>query len=246
MGIIKAIAYPNELTKDVTNDYYLLTQQKGTLYEDDIIRRLEVKEIATKNVNGKAFVQLFLRECAIAVAEGYNVITGMFRASVSIKGVVYSEQLGHNIAAGKLDVRVNLAAGAYAREEIGANTTVQIAEQTAPTGPVIQKVTNPVVGETDALNTGAMALIQGMRLAVRGDREEETGVIFTNVTTGDTVRIPAASLSPNSPSKLQFVLPQTVTAGEWRVAIATQATGSSTAFTKNIRMFEYPQIIVVE
>ncbi|MDR2928550.1 MAG: hypothetical protein LBV41_10215, partial [Cytophagaceae bacterium] len=34
----KVIAYPNELTKDVSNDYYLLPQSAGTLYEDDIIR----------------------------------------------------------------------------------------------------------------------------------------------------------------------------------------------------------------
>jgi hypothetical protein len=83
MGIIKATAYPNELTKDAANDYYLLPQSAGTLYDDDIIRRLEAKEIATKNVNGKAFVELFHRECAMAVAEGYSVVTGLFRASVS-------------------------------------------------------------------------------------------------------------------------------------------------------------------
>jgi uncharacterized membrane protein len=246
MGVIKAIAYPNELTRDVNNDYYLLPQSAGTLNHDDIIRRLEAKEIATKNVNGKAFVQLFLRECAIAVAEGYSVITGMFRASVSIKGVVYTEQLGHNVAADRVNVRVNLSAGAYAREEISVNTTVQIAEQTAPTGPMIQKVTNPVAGEIDTLTPGAMVLLQGMRLAVRGDREDEIGVFFTSVTSGDTVRIPAANISPNTPSKLQFVLPQTVTAGEWRVAVATQSTNTSSTFSREVRRFEYPQIVRVE
>lgn len=245
MGIIKATAYPNELTKDVANDYYLLPESTGTLYEDDIIRRLEAKEIATKNVNGKAFVELFHRECAIAVAEGYNVVTGLFRASVSIKGVVYSEQLGHNVPADRLNVRMNLSAGAYAREEIGAGATVHVAEQPVSGGPVIQKVTNPVAGEPDVLNTGAMALIQGLRLAVRGDREDETGVFFTG-SGGETVRIPAAQISPNSPSKLQFVLPAEVTAGEWRVAVATQATGASTVMTKEVRTFEYPQAIRVE
>jgi hypothetical protein len=63
MSTIKAIAHLNELTKDVPNDYYLLPDKLGTLYEDDVTRRLEAKEIATKNVNRKAFVQLFHREC---------------------------------------------------------------------------------------------------------------------------------------------------------------------------------------
>ncbi|MDR1155999.1 MAG: DUF4469 domain-containing protein, partial [Bacteroidales bacterium] len=123
---------------------------------------------------------------------------------------------------------------------------VQVAEQAAPGGPVIQKVTNPVTGEPDTLNTGAMALIQGLRLAVRGDREDETGVFFTNAYGGPTVHIPAAHLSPNTPSKLQFVLPPTVTPGEWRVAVATQTTGSSTVLAKEVRIYEYPQVIRVE
>jgi hypothetical protein len=246
MATIKATAYPNELTKDVIDDYYLLPQVQGTLYEDDIIRRLEKKEIATKNVNGKAFVQMFLRECAIAVAEGYNEVTGMFRASVSIKGIVYDEQLGRNVSADELNVRVNMTPGAYAREEISANATVQIAEQAAPSGPVIQKVTSPVTGVSNTLKAGAMVLIQGARIAVRGDREEETGVFFTHADTGVTVRIPPAHLLPNNPSKLQFVLPQDVVPGEWRVSIATQATGTSTVFAKDIRTFEYPKNIRVE
>jgi hypothetical protein len=245
MGNIKATAYPNELTKDVINDYYLLPQVKGTLYEDDIIRRLEKKEIATKNVNGKAFVQMFLRECAIAVAEGYNVVTGMFRASVSIKGIVYDEQLGRNVSADELNVRVNMTPGAYAREEISAHAAVQIAEQVAPSGPVIQKITS-VTGRNNTLRAGEMVVIQGARIAVRGDREEETGVFFTYVNTGNIVRIPPAHLLPNSPSKLQFVLPQNIVPGEWRVSIATQAGKSSTTLTKEVRSFEYPQVISVE
>jgi hypothetical protein len=244
MGVIRAIAYPNELTKDVNNDYYLLPQSAGTLHDDDIIRRMEAKEIATLNVNGKAFVQLFHRECAIAVAEGYNVITGMFRASVSIKGVVYSEQLGHNVAADRLNVRMNLTAGAYAREEIAANTTVHIAEQPVAGGPVIQKVANPIVGEPNTVNTGAMVLVQGLRLAVRGDREDAIGIFFTN--SDKTVHIPAAHISPNSPSKLQFVLPAEVTPGEWWISIATQATTSSAVLAKEAKIYAYPQPIRVE
>jgi hypothetical protein len=88
MSTIKAIAHLNELTRDVTNDCYLRPDILGTLYEDDIILRLEKKEIATKNVNGKAFVQLFLRECALAVSEGYNVVTGLFHATYSRRPVV--------------------------------------------------------------------------------------------------------------------------------------------------------------
>ena len=60
MATINAIAHLNELTKDVKNDYYLTPQVTGTLSVADIIERLRKREIATKNVDGAAFVQTFL------------------------------------------------------------------------------------------------------------------------------------------------------------------------------------------
>jgi hypothetical protein len=243
MTVIKAIAHLNELTKDVSNDYYLLPDTLGTLREDDIIRRLEAKEIATKNVNGKAFLQLFHRECALAVSEGYNVVTGLFHAAIGFRGVVLAKDLGHHVPAGQVNTHITLIQGEYAREAV-KDLTVGVAEQPAPTGPVIQSVTNPVTGLADTLNTGAMALIQGMRLAVRGDQTDDIGVYFTDA--ADTeVRVPAGLISPNSMSRLQFVLPAAVTPGQWRVKVATQATSSTHVFTKDVRVYEYPAVVTV-
>jgi hypothetical protein len=244
MVVIKATAHLNELTKDVKNDYYLQPQVKGTLYEDDIIRRLEAKEIATKNVNGKAFVQQFLAECLLALGENYNVVTSLFQASLSVKGAVYTQNLGRNIPAGELNVGVRLLQGASARNVL-RDAVVQVAEQAAPAGPVIQSVTNPTANLTDTLNTSAMALVQGLRLAVKGDREDEIGVFFTPAAGGETIRIPASQLSPNTAGKLQFALPAAVTAGEWTVAVATQTTGAAGVFTKEVRTFEYPNVVTV-
>jgi hypothetical protein len=244
MSTIKAIAHLNELTKDETNDYYLRPDILGTLYDDDIIQRLKKKEIATENVNGKAFVQTFHRECAEAVNEGHNVVTGLFHATPGFNGVVYAKDLGHNVPAGQVNARMNFTQGEYAREAL-KNLTISVAEQPAPTGPVIQTVTNPVVGLADTLDTGAMALIQGMRLAVRGDRTDEIGVCFTPVDGSAEVRIPAGQLSPNTPTKLQFVLPADVKPGEWRVKVATQSASNSRIFTKDVREYEYPNIVTV-
>jgi hypothetical protein len=246
MTTIKAIAHENELTKDVTDDYYLRPNLLGTLYTDEIILRLKKKEIATENVNGKAFLDLFFRECAIAVSEGHNVVTGLFHATIGFNGVVYARDLGHHVPAGQVDTRMNLIQGEYAREEL-KDLTVSVAEQPAPTGPVIQAVINPVIGLPDTLNTGAMVLLQGLRLAVRGTAEktDEIGVYFTS--TGGTVevRIPAGQLSPNLPKKLQFVLPAGVTAGEWRVKVATQFTSNASQFTKDVREYVYPNTLTV-
>jgi hypothetical protein len=244
MSTLKAIAHLNELTKDVTNDYYLRPKILGTLYEDDIIRRLKNKEIATENVNGKAFVQVFHRECLQAVNEGYNVVTDLFHATIGFNGVVYTKDLGHHVPAKQVNAHIALTQGESAREAL-KDLTVSVAEQPAPIGPVIQRVINPVTVISDTLDTGAMALIQGMRLAIKGEKTDEIGVYFTAADGTTEVRIPADQLSPNIPTKLQFVLPAGVTPGKWRVKVATQSTPNTSTFTKDVREYEYPNIVTV-
>jgi hypothetical protein len=242
---MKATAHVNELTKDVPGDYYLIPNRGNTLYIDDIIQRMKKKEIGTVNVNGQAFVDLFLRECAEAVSEGHSVVTGLFHAAVGFNGVVYAKDLGHHVPASQVHARMNFVQSEHAREAL-KDLTVSVAEQPAPTGPVIQAVTNPVAGVPDTLNTGAMALLQGMRLAVRGDKVDEIGVYFTSPDSSVEVRIPAGHLSPNQPGKLQFVLPADVTAGEWRVKVATQSSHSTGKYTKDVREYVYPNTVTVQ
>jgi hypothetical protein len=246
MSTVKATAHLNELTKDETDDFYLRPNLLGTLYTSEIVRRLKKKEIATVNVNGEAFVDLFMRECAEAVSEGHNVVTSLFHATIGFNGVVYAKDLGHHVPAGQVDTRMNFIQGEYAREAL-KDLAIIVAEQPAPTGPVIQAVTNPIAGVPDTLNTGAMVLLQGMRLAVKGEteKEDEIGIYFTSVDGTVQVRVPAGQLSPNTPMKLQFVLPAAVTAGEWRVKVATQSVTKSRTFTKDVREYEYPNIITV-
>lgn len=57
MTQIKAIAHVNNLTKDDSTDYYLIPQILATLGPDGIIERLRKREIATKNVDGKALLR---------------------------------------------------------------------------------------------------------------------------------------------------------------------------------------------
>jgi hypothetical protein len=240
---IKGIAHLNELTKDVANDYYVKPELKDTLRADDIIARLARREIATHNVDGKAFVTLFLKECAMAVSEGNNVVTDLFHAGIGIHGTLLSKDLGHAIPADQLDVRMHFTQGTEARAAI-TDTVVAVAEQPAPTGPDIQNVCNPTHNEPNVLNAGDMVLVQGLRIAVRGDKTEIIGVYFTPEEGGAEVFIAADRLSPNTPTKLQFVLPAAVTAGAWRVSVKTQSAVSG-AFTKDVRVNEYPFLVTV-
>lgn len=242
MATINAIAHLNELTTDITDDYYLTPQVTDTLDVAAIIKRLKDREIATKNVDGAAFVQTFLDECAAASAEGNNIVTSFFRSSIGLKGVVRAEELGHNIPADRLKISVNLTQGDNARRAV-ENAVVHAFEQAGATGPVIQSITDPTERKTDSLTLGGMALIEGMRLSLKGD-DASVGILFKKVGGSESILILPGKVSPNTPTKLQFALPAAVTEGQWKVSVTTQGS-SGGKLMKNPRTYEYPNPVTV-
>jgi hypothetical protein len=241
--ILRGIAHLNELTPNVSNDYYVKTIVLGTLYHDDIISRLDAKQIATFNVDGSAFAKHYLNECAIAVSEGYNVVTDLFHATVGTHGSILSQDLGHNIPADKVNVRINFTQGFAASAAI-ANTQVYVEELPAAKGPDVQNVMNPLYNIPNVLNIGAMVLIQGLRIAIRGDKLNEIGVHFISEDETLGVHVPVDHISPNTPTRLQFILP-VVSEGNWWLILKTQSTGATDKFTKDVREFRYPFLIQV-
>ena len=242
---INAIAHLNELTKDVTNDYYLTAQTRGTLYTADLIRRIATREIATKNVDGEAFVNLFIQECITAVSEGYNVVTDLFQASLSLQGSILAGDLGHTLPAGQVKVSISLSQNSAARKAV-ESLPVYVFEQSGATGPVIQSVITPTGDKTaNQLLPGKMVLIEGMRLAVKGE-DPSVGVLFTSVDEpSTTVLVTPADIYPNTPTKLQFTLPAEVTEGEWTVSVTTQGASHSGVYYKEPRTYVYPETITV-
>ena len=235
--ILHAVAHLNELTKDKTNDYFLLPDVAGTLSLDDIIKRLERREIAIHNTNGETFVNLVFDEIAQATLEGYNVVTNLFHTTVGLRGTVLSQDLGHNLSSDRIHLFTRFTQGVKIQELI-KNATVHVFEQPAPTGPVIQAVYNPRTPDQPNILRGAeMAVVEGLRIAVRGDKTDEIGLYFDR----DDLhfRIAPETISPNTPSRLQFVCPQ-VDTGSYTLTIKTQATTNSSVFTKEVRSYAYP------
>lgn len=263
MATIKAFAHLNELTKDVTNDYYLTPETRGTLYTEDIIKRIADREIATSNVNGTSFVGTFFDECIRALTEGYNVVTPLFRASLGLQGVVYSYDLGHTVSADRLNTSVKLTQGDDARKAV-SSLSVEIHKDPGSGAPVIQSVMDPNKKEADTIYVGNMVLIQGLNIALRGD-DPTVGITFTPAGSdsdspseiseaGDAPAVASApapvfispdKVYPNTNTKLQFTLPAAVTAGQWNVKVVSQASGNSKMTLKEPRENTYAYTVTV-
>lgn len=103
---------------------------------------------------------------------------------------------------------------------------------------------DPTEGKVNHLNPGAMVLIQGLRVAVKGE-DPANGVTFTKAgSPSTTVFIPASKIYPNTPTKLQFLLPADVTEGQWDVSVTTQSSSSS-VLLKQPRTGVYEDIVTV-
>lgn len=242
MGLIRSIAHPNEMT-DRPDDFYLTPEVTGTLTLKGVIERLRQREIATMNVNGESFVQTFLDECAAAASEGYNITTSFFQSSVGLNGVVLKSDLGSTLPASRVKVSVNLTQGTGAKKAV-ESTEIFIHEEVRAAGPVIQSVSSPESDGFDRIPLRGMVRLEGRRFAVRGDAEG-LGVIFEKEDDSTVqVVIPAKSLSPNTATQIQFGLPATVTAGNWRVMVKTQASSSS-SLVKTPRTGTYANLVTV-
>ena len=244
MAIFFAEGQDNALTERL-DDLFLNHKALGLLTPVDILNRLSARNISIVNVSGEVFIEQFFEECAIAIKEGYNISTSLFRTMISIKGVIEASQLGHNISSDTVEMKANFVGGKLLAD-FGKGDQISIAKTPVSGAPLLQKVTNPTVKKADTLNVAGMALIEGLNIAVRGDKLDEIGVFFTSLSNpATTVRIPVEQLYPNTPTKLQFVLPPAVTAGEWRVAVATQGGANNQRFSENVRVSEYGQVITV-
>ena len=234
----------NPLTQDNPNDLFLRHKSLGTLDETAILKRMEARNLSTVNVSGATFIRQFLEECALVINEGYNVNTPLFKTMISIQKVVDRSQLGHTISSDKVTLKVNFDTGKLLAD-FRKNKQISIAKNLISGAPLVQRVSDPTTKEVDVLQIGGMVLVEGINIAVRGDKSGEIGV-FLRHEDGDEIRISAERLYPNTPTKLQFVLPVEARAGEWKLSVTTQPRLSSTgSYSENLRTGEYEGVIFV-
>lgn len=246
-------AYPNTLTPDVADDYTVRVDTQSTPLTLDDIARVTAERLGEETVKIRAALQVGMEVMAQAVASGFCVSTPLCYAQPMACGVVMEHELSQPVDREKIRVYASFRQGSAMTEAIG-QAKLQLFLQPAATGPYIAGMTSAFFNEQSAaggavtrvplpMEAGGMAVITGNGLKVVG-ADPTVGVTLTSVTEPSTkFFIPAAKISPNTPKKLQFVLPAGVTEGEWTVSVTTQYAGSYQ--TKEPRTFTLPRPITI-
>ncbi|PZU80686.1 MAG: hypothetical protein DI529_16360 [Chryseobacterium sp.] len=237
---IKAYLYDNLLTKDNPNDFIARTVSE---------RSLNVKQICEVAVSrGGADVtsaamehatELFLKEMAYQLCDGYSVNTGYFTAGTQIRGVFDSPTETFNSQ--KHSILFQFNQGEKLRAEI---PTIEISILgVADAASVILQVTDVKSGTVnDLLTPGRNLKIAGNKIKVAGENAAN-GIYFVNTTTNARTQVEASDMVINNPSELIVIIPD-LTAGTYALEVVTQF--ASSTLLKEPRTAVFDKILTVE
>ena len=245
VNILRANAHESKLPTIPDGRFTLSHELIGVITREEL-KQICVKEgIQIDHVNGFEFYDTIMEKVMQLVMEGYSVQTDWLHSMITLSGTVPAERLGHNAQPGEVAVKASFSLGKRAREMVG-RLQVFVHDHVSTGEPVIQSIADPTAEAANELNVGEMVLIKGLNITVLGDQMDKIGVFFTPVGGGARVHISAGKFSPNTPSSVQFVLPAAVTAGEWMVKLATQATKNKDVFAKEVRASVYATPVLVK
>jgi len=220
---IKAQLYDNVLTEN-PNDFIARVASEKSLNIKDIC--LAATTRGGSDVSAAAMehaVNLWLKEMAYSLCDGFSVNAGYFTAQASIRGSFLSPAEKFN--ADRHSISFDFNQGSLLRKELG-NVEVNILG-VADVSLFIAQVVDVKTGSVNDLLTPNRNLrISGGKIKIAGDNEQN-GVYFVNTQTNERVKVDATDIVNNNPSELLVVIPA-LAAGEYKLEISTQFSGSST------------------
>jgi hypothetical protein len=237
---IKAWLYENLLTDD-QNDYAARVSAERALTARDICQ--SAVERGGADINAEAMehaVNLFHREMAYRLCDGFSVNTGWYNASTHVKGVFTSPTEAFDPE--KHTVSVEFRQGAELRKEL-SQVSVDILGR-AESGFSIAEVTDLRTGSVnDLLTPGRNAKISGGKLKIEGS-DPSCGVYFVNEADGSKVKVDAADIVENLNARLLIIVPA-LTAGTWHLEVTTQFTTSGGKTLKSPRTAVFDRLLTV-
>lgn len=222
---IKAYLYDNFLTKDNPNDFIARTVSERSLNVKQICEAAASRGGADVTAASMEHAtELFLKEMAYQMCDGYSINTGYFTAGTQIRGVFDSPKEAFNSE--KHTILFQFNQGEKLRAEI---PTIEInILGVADASSVILQVTDVKSGTVnDILTPGRNLKISGSKIKIAGENIAN-GIFFVNTTTQERSQVEANDIVVNNPSELIVIIPALST-GTYSLEVVTQYVGGSTS-----------------
>jgi hypothetical protein len=237
---VKAFLTENMLT-DEKNDYMARVRAERSLSVKDICA--SAVERGGADIGAEAMehaVELFHKEMAYRICDGFSVNTGWYNASIHIKGVFSS--LTETFDPAKHSVSVEFRQGADLRKELGM-VSVDILGK-ADSGFFIGEVVDIRSGSVnDLLTPGRNLKISGGKVKIEGE-EPSCGLYFVNVADGGRVQVDAQDIVENQNSRLLIIIPA-LSVGTYHLELTTQYMSGGGKTLKEPRTLVFDHLLTV-
>ena len=205
---------------------------------------------------------------ARAIAGGFNGNADSMKAAYSamkteaLKGIVRGEIVNFGLGHVVLDVegvfegdapiwnpeKHKLAATITTTKEL--RETLKITPVNviglAPNKAAISIITDVVTGKSnEVLTPNGMASIKGTRIKIEGEKEG-VGLFLTEQESQTVTQVPVTTIGMNDPSKIMFIIPADLAAGDYILSIVTQFSGNSARVLNDSRTITLNKVLKVE
>ncbi|RRD57063.1 DNA-binding domain-containing protein [Tannerella forsythia] len=231
---IKAYLYDNLLTPD-PNDFTARVSSERSLSVADICHSAATRGGA--DVSDAAMshaVELFLKEMAYRLCDGFAVNTGYFTAMPVVRGVFLNPN--ETFDPQRHTLQFQFTQGELMRREI-EDVEVKIMG-VAETGLYIGQVEDMKSRTVnEVLTPGFNLRVTGTKLRVVGDKPG-VGIFFRETVTNTATKVDEGDIVVNNPSELMIIIPA-LPAGTYQLEVTTQ-------FSTNKQWLKEPRTSVFE
>lgn len=233
---IKAYLYDNLLTPD-PNDFVARVSSERSLSVADICHSAATRGGA--DVSDAAMshaVELFLKEMAYRLCDGFAVNTGYFTAVPVVRGVFLNPN--ETFDPQRHTLQFQFTQGELMRREI-EDVEVKIMG-VAETGLYIGQVEDMKSRTVnEVLTPGFNLRVTGTKLRVVGDKPG-VGIFFRETVTNTATKVDEGDIVVNNPSELMIIIPA-LPAGTYQLEVTTQySTGNKLLKEVRSAVFDRP------
>jgi hypothetical protein len=211
-----------------------------SLKENDLINLAVTRRTDLNASTLRASLDI-LKEVAIeAVANGASVYFGLGYFNLKVNGVFIGDHAKWDPAVHSLHVT---ATPSVEVRNVVKETHVDVRGM-AQSGIVINSVVDVMSGEENTrLTPGGGANLTGNRIRIIGD-SPDNGFKLTEQNTGAITIVPVTAILVNEPSKVSFIVPADLPAGDYKLSVTTQYS-SGAALLKEPRTYTFDYVLTV-
>lgn len=203
---------------DRKDDRYGRVVTNVSLNEGDLINIAVSRRTDLNPTTLRASLDI-LKEIAVEeIANGASVYFGLGYFNLIVNGIFVGDHAKWDPE--KHSLHVKAMASAELRKAI--KTTQVNVRGMSQSGIVVNTLHDVTSGEDNSrLTPGGGVNLSGSRIKIFGE-SPDNGIYLTAQATQDVVKIPASSILINDPSKVTFIVPADLPAGDYKLSLTTQ------------------------